>query len=176
MNSALVHHKYPFGLEAEVISDGEDLGIPLPRHEDTGAVHHPHPSSSSPDPMNIHPFQTLPGDLRYADSRKGKGKDSSPTTQSCIAVVSDEVDDIEDFSSEAGDNRPSLYSKPQSQRAAILTPIPPHIVSETRKVFEPPPTPHIDLRKVNALSRGTGVVKKMKPRKSTKVHYLCVFF
>jgi hypothetical protein len=127
--------------------------------------------------MNIHPFQTLPGDLQYADSRKGKGKDSSPTTQSYIAVVSDEVDDIEDFSSEAGDNRPSLSSIPQSQRAAILTPIPIDIVRKNRKVFEPssPPTPHIDFR-THTLNRGPGVVKKMKPRKTTKVRHLCVFF
>jgi hypothetical protein len=127
--------------------------------------------------MNLHPhpFQTFPGGPQYVDSRKGKGKESSPTTESCIAVVSDEVDDIEDFSSETGNNKPSLSSKPQSQRAAILTPIPPHIVRDIRKKFEPP-LPFIDFRKQNVLSGGPGVVKKMKPKKTTKVQYQCVFF
>lgn len=118
--------------------------------------------------MNIHPFQTLPGDLQYPDSRKGKGKDSSPTTQSCTAVVSDEADDIEDFSSEAGNNRPLLPPKPQSQRAATLAPIPKNIVRETRKAFESS-VPFLDLRK---LSHGTGIVKKMKPKKTTKVDHI----
>ncbi|KAG2028233.1 hypothetical protein BDR03DRAFT_1030652, partial [Suillus americanus] len=158
MKSTPVHHRHPFGQEAEIISDREDLGVPVPR---------PHPSSSSPDPMNIHPFQTFPGDPQYADSRKGKGKDSSPTTQSCTAVVSDQVDDIEDFSSELGNNQPSPPPKPHSQRAAIRTPIPPFIVRDTRKVFEPL-VPFLDLRKQDALSGGTRIVKKMKPRKSTK--------
>ncbi|KAG2037756.1 hypothetical protein BDR03DRAFT_1010375 [Suillus americanus] len=185
MKSAPAHHKHPSSHQAEVISDGEDLGILVLR---------PHPSSSSPDPMNLHPFQTFPGDSQYTDSRKGKGKDSSPTTQSCSAVVSDEVDDIQDFSSEAGSNRPSLPPKPQlqraaddiqdfaseagnnrpllppkpqSQRAAIRTPIRQNIVRDTRKVFEPQSQfPLLDLRKQDALSGG--VVKKMKPRKSTK--------
>ncbi|KAG1884987.1 hypothetical protein F4604DRAFT_144668 [Suillus subluteus] len=166
MKSAPAHHKHPFGHQVEIISDGEDLGMPVSR---------PHPSSSSPDPMNLHPFQTFPGDPQYTDSRKGKGKDSSPATQSCTAVVSDEVDDIQDFSSEAGNNRPSLPPKPQSQRAAIRTPIREHIVRDTRKVFEPPTQlPFLDLRKQDALSGG--VVKKMKRKKATKVQHQCVFF
>ncbi|KAG1748716.1 hypothetical protein EDB19DRAFT_222400 [Suillus lakei] len=157
MKSTPAHHRHPFGQDVEEISDGEDLGVP---------VHRPIPSSSSPDPMNLHPFQTFPGDPQYTDSRKGKGKDSSPTTQSCTAAVSDQVDDIEDFPLEAGNDRPSPPRKPQSQRAAILTPIIPLFkVRDTRKVFEPK-VPFLDLRKQDALS--SGVAKKMKPRKTTK--------
>ncbi|KAG1792935.1 uncharacterized protein HD556DRAFT_1376770 [Suillus plorans] len=140
------------------MKNGEDLGVPVPR---------PHPLSSSPDPMNLHPFQTFPGDPQYADSRKGKGKDSSPTTRPCTTVVSDEADDIEEFSSEAGNSQPSLPPKPQSQRAAIVTPIPEFIVRDTRKVFEHK-FPLVDLRIQNALSGGAGVVKQMKPKKTTK--------
>ncbi|KAG1906516.1 uncharacterized protein F5891DRAFT_1002663 [Suillus fuscotomentosus] len=148
------------------MKNGEDLGVPVPR---------PHPLSSSPDPMNLHPFQTFPSDPQYTDSRKGKGKDSSPTTQPYTAVVSDEVDDIEDFSSEAGNSQPSLPPKPQSQRAAIVTPIPEYIVRDTRKVFEDK-VPFLDLRKQNALRGGAGVVKQMKPKKTTKVQHHRVFF
>ncbi|KAG2112317.1 uncharacterized protein F5147DRAFT_684639 [Suillus discolor] len=137
------------------MKNGEDLGVPVPR---------PHPLSSSPDPMNLHPFQTFPSDPQYADSRKGKGKDSSPTTQPYTAVVSDEVDDIEDFSSEAGNSQPSLPPKPQSQRAAIVAPIPEYIVRDTRKVFEEK-VPFLDLRK---LSGSAGLVKQMKPKKTIK--------
>ncbi|KAG2362691.1 hypothetical protein BDR07DRAFT_1460735 [Suillus spraguei] len=165
MKGAPAHHRHPFGHQVEEISDCEDLGVPVSRPEDIGVlVPRPHPSSSSPDPMNLHPFHTFPGDLQYPDSRKGKGKDSSPTTQSCTAVVSDEADDIEDFSSEAGNNRPSLPPKPQSQRAATLAPIPKNIVREARKVFEPQ-VPSLDLRKIR---HEIGVVKKMRPRKTTK--------
>ncbi|KAG1884972.1 hypothetical protein F4604DRAFT_143912 [Suillus subluteus] len=147
MRSAPAHHRHPFGHQVEVISDGEDLGLPVP--------------------------------------------DSSLTTQSCTAAVSDEVDGIEDFSSKAGNNRPSLPLKPQLQR--VVRPTPPIrscIIRDTRKMFEPQvpfldlwkrdvivrdtrrvfelQVPFLDLRKHDALSGGTGAVKKTKSRKTTK--------
>ncbi|KAG1745863.1 uncharacterized protein EDB91DRAFT_1119149 [Suillus paluster] len=166
IESAPAHHRHPSDPEVHVISDGEDLGVPVPRH---------HTISSSPDPIALverkHPFDLFPGDRQYPESRKGKGRDSSPIPQAHTVVVTD-VDEIEEFTSEAVNDGRSPPWNLRSQRAAIRTPI--NIqhghVAKTRKVFEPPNEtfPLLDLRQQGALSGSTGVVKNMKPKAATK--------
>ncbi|KAG0704265.1 hypothetical protein DFH29DRAFT_873884 [Suillus ampliporus] len=112
----------------------------------------------------------IKSDLQYSDSRKGKGKDPAPTSQAHTAAVTD-VEEIEDFTSEAVNDHPSPSRNLRSQRAAIRTPIniPHGAVSKIRKVFESSnDSPLVDLRKQGALSGSTRVVKKMKPKGATK--------
>ena len=154
------------------ISDGEDIGKPLPRPQIT----------SSPDPLdtihpfdNVHPFETHPGQHQPRNSWKGKGKGPAQAPKAGTAFPSD-VEEIEDFTSEAGKDWSLPPRQVRSQPAAICTPsIPSGIVNKKRGMFEPK-IPFLNLRKKNALDGGTGVAKKMKPKRATKVRLYCPFF
>lgn len=171
VESAFEHHRPPGGPDIIELSDEENLSVPVP---------HPHTVSSSPDPLLLrHDFETRPGHLQHAGPRKGKGKDLALEPQAVTTGMSD-IEEIEDFTSEPANDRPSVPRPRPSQPAAVLsTPsirsIQPGFVAKKRGMYEP--EVEVDLRNRNALSgRAGGVVKKMKPKGTTKVYHYCVFF
>jgi hypothetical protein len=184
IKSVPAHGRPPRDSEIEVISDGEDLGVPVLRH---------HTKISSPDPLllsnppllpdpPLHAFETHPGGHQHANPPKGKGKEFATKPQAVTSAVSD-IEEIDDFTSEPANERPSPSRPPQSQRAAVFTPslraIRPGNVAKKCELYEPEPQPkptHVDLRHKDALSGRPGVAANMKLNRAPKVHLLCLFF
>ena len=105
--------------DAEIIDLGssDDLGERVPR-----AV------ESSPDPLNIHAFDTHPTEPGSFATKKGKGR----AKESFELVVADsEEDDIEQFTPPPRTNRPSNSKKSPS--------IPKNLVRDLRDRFESTP-------------------------------------
>lgn len=170
--SALAHHRSPSDSGIVELSDGEDIGVPIPR---------PHIRSSLQDPLLLapesppHDFETYPGALQHSDPRKGKGKNFAQKPQADTAVMSD-IEEIEDFTSEPTNDRPSAPQPIPSQRAANFTPsIPRNIVKKRLETYESAKYPMLDLKKKDALSRFPGVAKQMKLKGATKVYRHSVF-
>lgn len=173
IKSVFGHHRSPRNSEIVEVSDNEDLGERLPRPDG------PPIKSPSPDELRIttppHAFETHPGALQHSDPRKGKGKDFAQKPRADTAVMSD-IEEIEDFTSEPANDRPSAPQPIPSQRAAIFTPsIPRNIVKERRETYESAKYPMLDLKNKNALSRVHGVAKQMKLKGATKVCRHSVF-
>ncbi|KAJ8593811.1 hypothetical protein M405DRAFT_568256 [Rhizopogon salebrosus TDB-379] len=170
IKSVPAHGRPPRDSEIEVISDGEDRGVPLPR-----------PPTPSPDELQLidqrrrHDFETHPGGHQHANPPKGKGKEAATKPQAVTSVVSD-IEEIDDFTSEPANERPSPSRPPQSQRAAKLTPslraIRPGNVAKKCELYEPEPQPkptHVDLRHKDALSGRPGVAANMKLNRAPKL-------
>jgi hypothetical protein len=87
-----------------------------------------------------------------------------------------DIEEIEDFTSEPANDRPSAPQPIPSQRAANFTPsIPRNIVKKRRETYESANFPMLDLKQKDALSRVRGVAKQMKLKGATKVCRHSVF-